>query len=286
MSTGLLTIVQNEPFFFPIWYDYYSKIFPPQNIHVLHHVLPDSEDERKRKRKKNWEEFLFEHHNIHKYNLAPVHNDVSFDHRWLLWLIKESQKELLGIYKNLVFAEVDEILALDPLKFSNNDLYGYINSVLTVGRNGVSADTISVKGYEIVNDFRYEAKLDPSQPILPQRKWWYPSMLYSKTLISNRPLEWCEGFHRVTNMPSVQSVENVIDRDVLLLHLHKLDYEFARDRLFTFKDLNMSNDGAGLQNRITREETLKLWWYFNIDAPGNSIPATLQLIPEPVKQLF
>lgn len=63
-----------------------------------------------------------------------------------------------------------------------------------------------------------EAPLDASRPILSQRKRWHRNPLYDKALLTKVPLLWSLGFHTCEG-------EVAQDEGLLLLHLHKYDFQ-------------------------------------------------------------
>jgi hypothetical protein len=45
-AAAVFTIVREEAVFLPIWLRYYAAHFPPEDIYVLHHVVPGGPEDR------------------------------------------------------------------------------------------------------------------------------------------------------------------------------------------------------------------------------------------------
>jgi hypothetical protein len=90
-----LTIVHNEPVFFPLWLDYYSQFFDSEDIYVLDHETTDRSMARD------------------GYVRIPVSHET-VDHTWMVRTIEEHQHELLDSYDVVLVTDVDEIVAPDP----------------------------------------------------------------------------------------------------------------------------------------------------------------------------
>lgn len=245
---AIFTIVQNEPVWLPIWINHYRKQVEPGHLYILDH---DSEGEGA--------ELLQDLKQI-GVNVVPVHRRVSFDHAWLADTVQRFQQFLLCSYEAVLFAEVDEIIAVVPHSGHRN-LQEYAATVLTNGR-----EFVRCTGYEVVHKPQEEPPLNWSQPLLKQRSWWYRSELYSKPLLSSIPLTWEKGFHRTSN---VLCRACHIDQDLLLIHLHKLDFDYCVERhketaLRKWSDPDKES-GAGRQNRMVDPVELQTWFSRSID---------------------
>ena len=108
----VFTIMNNEYDFFPIWLNYYSKFFDPQDIYVLDH---NSEGE--------FFEQVQQLSREGKFNLQRVYNYALFDHAWLQSTVCDFQRFLINSYNSTLFIEIDEIVATDPnSQFKNIEL--------------------------------------------------------------------------------------------------------------------------------------------------------------------
>lgn len=263
----VFTIIQHEPVFFPIWYAHYSKHFRPSEIHVLHHRLPPPKSESQDRRKSSWESYLSVHHAEYGYNIVDVVNDLSFDHEWLRATVGAEQRRLLELNPWVLFAEVDEIVAPHPR--TGLSLKEFAERSLAT-KNVVVCD-----GYEVVHDVDKEPPIFLWMPLLRQRRNWYWSKFYSKPLLSKVPLTWCNGFHDCVEYPLSYHRR---DPDLLLFHLHKLDFETCLERNRANADREWADGTFGYQNRLLEPKRLRQWWTLNVDQKTS--PADLLPIPE------
>ena len=268
LKSAVFTICQNEPVFFPIWLRFYSKFFDPEDIYVLHHRLPSRNDQ--------WEDTLHEWKTKLGFQETVLENDISFNHDWLRDQVQSKQRELLKHYGAVLFTEIDEIVTTRP---GSMKLQQYIDYYLT--REPWRVCT----GYEIVHKFDEESPLILDQPLLPQRRWWCQSYTYSKPLLSRVPLNWCWGFHHATD-PAITWEQR--DENLLLIHLHKIDFDVCLSRNVSNASRKWANDWAGqagFQNRIIAENNLKSWWHLDVDTLSPRLTELLEIPPE-VKTLL
>lgn len=261
---AVFTIVQEEPEFFHRWLDHYCRqVKDPGDIYVLDHVSTTG-----------WTATLKTLQRGRSFNLLQVHNTASFDHAWLADTVSQFQSFLLQSYDAVLFVEVDEIVVLRNAK----PLFDRACRLL----GGEMA--VRCSGYEVVHR-PGEAALDPDQrPWLSQRKWWYPSVIYSKTLLARTPLQWGQGFHSV-----IRGLKEPPARrpELLLLHLHKIDFDIARRKHNRTARRNWSKTDRdrrrGYQNAISDPNELWEWFGKNIDAPNRDAPFVE--IPNDIKEL-
>jgi len=265
MLSAVFTIIQHEPDFFPLWYKHYLKHFQPEEIYVLHHVLPVSQDHES-----SWDSFISKHHAENGYHLIEIHNEKSFDHEWLRQTVINYQKQLLSTYEWVLFAEVDEIIA-------PKNPYVDLKSYMDCQQKNICV----VDGYEIVQKLDEECPIDFSKPILSQRQWWYWSKLYSKPLLSRIPCHWCWGFHACSESPVPYHHR---DPELVLVHLHKLDWDICLKRHQSNVKRNWVDGTFGYQNRLVVENRLKQWWMINIDQKTSI--SELVKIPEEYKHII
>jgi hypothetical protein len=108
----VFTIMNNEYDFFPIWLNYYSKFFDPQDIYVLDHNSEGEFFEQVQQLSKEG-----------KFNLQRVYNYALFDHAWLQSTVCDFQCFLINSYNSTLFIEIDEIVATHPnSQFKNIEL--------------------------------------------------------------------------------------------------------------------------------------------------------------------
>lgn len=254
-ANAAFTIVQNEPAWLPVWFDYYAAQLGPQNVFVLDHDsteigLPALARVR-----------------AGGGRVVPVHRSVSFDHGWLRDTVERFQAFLLQSYRTVLFAEADEFL-LTP---HPDGLAGLMDNM--------SGLNVRAQGFNVVHYRDEEPPLRFDQrPLLAQRRWWVPSRLYSKTVVARVPLHFTPGFH------DIQGGGDEPDPLLFMAHLHRADfaYALAKHRESAARNWNAHDRliGAGLQNRITDEGQLLAWFYKDDDvaAPRQEIPAELKTL--------
>lgn len=216
-TCAIFTIVKNEKFNLNIWISHYKKFFNVEDIYVLDHQSTDDST---------------------KYldvNVVEVKNDLAFDHQWLVDTVQKFQGELLSKYECVIFAEADELIysALKPL---NETIVDFISS---------EHDYLTCSGYDVVQNVETEKALNIGDDVFKYRNYWYPNIMYDKTLITKVPLYWAWGFH-TTNRPANKSM------NIYMAHLHRVDleqmYERHKERATKW---NLKNDGhAGFHHRI------------------------------------
>lgn len=247
------TIVQNEPVWLRIWFDYYSKHVGALNVYVLDH---DSTEIGQ-----------LALHDVAERgaNMVPVHRDFSYDHAWLRDTVERFQAFLLQSYDTVLFAEADEFLI--------SDLPGGLAELL---HTAPWPDAVRAQGYNVVHYRDEEPPLNwADRPLLKQRKFWHPSRLYSKTIIARAPLHFTPGFH------DVQGGGGASHPNLYLAHLHRVDWAYARQkheeqarRNWNDKDRRI---GAGVQNRVVDEEGLLNYFYHDADlGPREEIPELIR----------
>ena len=238
---AVFTIVQNEPVFLPVWCRYYRQHVPPEDLFVLDHGSTDAVTVE----------------TARTCNRVPVHRSESFNHGWLRDVVERFQAFLLQSYDLVLFCEVDEIVAPDPGRWPAG-LAEFLR------RRGVpEAGFVRCLGYEIVHQRREgEPRLDWQLPVLEQRRYRRRSDRYSKPLLAGRPLEWEIGFHRFR---SPESALPSPDPDLLLLHLHRVDFQTCRAKTLENAARQWSAAdvaaGAGYQNRIVDDQEFEQWFY-------------------------
>lgn len=127
--------------------------------------------------------------------------------RTRMTLVNGISRGLLACYDVVVFSDVDEFLVPDPVRYEN--LVDYLG----VNRN---RDVVAPLAVNVLHKPSLEPALDPTQPLLTQRRFvkFAPGMC--KPLLKRTPTNWWRAFHGV-NAPFE------IDRDLLMLHLKFCD---------------------------------------------------------------
>jgi len=249
---AVLTIVRNEPVFFPIWLDYYSRFFDPGDIYVLDHGTTDGSTARD------------------GYVRIPVAHDT-VDHEWMVRAIEERQHELLDRYDVVLVTDVDEIVAPAP---ETGTLADYID--------GFREDYVNCRGYELIHLVDREGPFDPARKVLEQRGYWFANDIYDKPALATQPLRWKPGFHRTADGGMRP------DPDLYLIHLHRMDYEICLDR-HRYRQGRAWNErdvalGWASHNRITENAEFARWFYEDTGVEWGEV--VVEPIPPAWRALF
>lgn len=225
---ALITMVHNEAVFLPLWLRYYSQFFAPEDIYVLDNESSDGSTER--------EGFV----------RIPVAND-SVDHTWMVDVVQRQQHALLDQYDVVVATDVDEIIAVAP---ERGDLGEYLD--------WFDEEWVNCLGYELIHMHDREPPLRLDEPILEQRHFWYVNGAYDKAAIATVPMQWKPGFHgRTDNRTNPEP-------DLLLVHLHRMDYELCRQRHLVRSRKRWARDDAergwASHNQVAGED-FERWFY-------------------------
>jgi hypothetical protein len=250
---AIFVMVKNENVFLPIWLKYYSRYIDGKDIYVFDHRSVDGSVERCLK--------------DYTFNVIRLNYPLSFDHLWFKFVANTVQKKLLSHYEYVIFTDIDEIIVPDIMKYRGLD--DYIQKL--------DKDHVRCIGYDLIHlPHKEENTYCASEPVLSQRRFWYHTHWYNKTLISRQPLNWEIGFHEVRNLDSAA------DQDLMLIHLHKLDFDlcwatsFERARLKWPQEDILTN--RGWQNRITDIDKFRDYYE---GWPGNF---KIEEIPEDIRK--
>ena len=264
---AVLTIVQNEPVMLPVWLRHYAQQgVAPRDTYILDHESVG-----------DGAAVLDSYARLGgDYNLVPVRHELGFDHRWLADTLGAFQKFLLQSYRYVLVVEVDECVAPDP-RLTPHNLAQFVETLPH------QPTVVRTHGWEIVHRLDEEPDAEFTLPLLQQRRYWYNTKQYSKAILASYPLYWRDGLHTAVNVPRGQEP----DRRLLLLHLHKVDYNYAFDRhranaaqRWSPRD-RLEGVGVGRQNLIIDPEMLKLWFASHADDTRQR--SQLALIPREIK---
>jgi Glycosyl transferase family 2 len=250
---AVLTIVQNEPVFLPIWLRYYSRFFSPDDIYVLDHDSTDGSTDR--------EGFV---------RIPVSHGSV--DHTWMVRTIEAHQRELLQRYDAVLVTDVDEIVAPRPE-------FGMLGDYI----DRLDEEFVNCVGYEVIHMVDREGPFDPSRPVLDQRGHWFPNAAYSKPALATKPCRWGPGFHER------EDGRKQIDPDLCMVHLHRMDYEiclarhrYRRGRRWNERDL----DERWARHNLVVEGAEFARWFYTVNTLEDLQPIVVQTIPPSWRGLF
>lgn len=231
---AIFTMVRDEKVFLPIWLKYYSKYFNSKDIYVIDHETKDGSIEEC---KTNF-----------KFNVKKVYNPYLFPRKFRMNTVKEMFSNLLKKYDYVIYTDVDEIIIPNLNKYAN--LRDYLNKF--------NKDFVYCNGFELIHFKDKEEQLDLNNSILKQRSYWYPNILYGKPLLSNKVLSWCAGFHNCKE-------QGEIDKNLLLIHLHKMDFDICLKKREQINKINKINDPKNnsyiAHNLINNKKELEQWFY-------------------------
>lgn len=275
---AVFTIVQDDPIHLRMWGAHYRRFYPAEHIYVLHHPAAGEPPDA------GWvtdvERVLAGPDGGRAFHVVPVFRDESFDHEWLRETVQAFQRFLLQSYATVLFTEIDEVVATDPVRFDGT-LRDYCD-----GLTRSPAAAARCTGFEVVHDVDAEPRLDWARPLLRQRSLWYRSSKYCKTLLAKVPLTWDHGFHAPDGCGE-GGLPADPDPRLLLLHLHKVDWTTAleRHRRSAAKPWPRSDVEArlGWQNQLVDKPSLRAWWFASVDTRGER--ANLVAMPDHVKDI-
>jgi hypothetical protein len=251
-------MIWNEPVFFPLFCNYYNKYFSKEDIciyiGVRNNLCEFDKNIAQTCYKSGYQCDVLVH--------GDPYSGWNYD-EFQIDFIKHAQKSLLEKYEYVLYADVDEII------YHPHGLDKFISLL--------DSDVAYCNGFELVQKLGEEPEIDPSRPIMEQRKYWYHSSLYSKPLLSRVPCNWNYGFHSIIG----HDPRGCPSPNLHLIHLHKMDFEtcLARNRSRFEKPESLDDTFGkvpGYQNRLGRED-LKRFWGQSVDT---GLPVDLVEIPE------
>lgn len=192
---AVVTQVNNEDLFLPLWRRYYGGHFGYDNLIVIDDGSTDHSTE----------------------NLAPTHvvkrPQRPFDERERADEISLFLDALLKLYDWVIYTDVDEFLVLDPL--IKMDFSAYLGKVGGKHLNAV--------GINVLHNVHTETEYSRDAPVLHQRRFGVIDNMYCKQLIHSHRVRFTPGFHwsnRARNFAP----------GLYLLHLARFDKENTRRR--------------------------------------------------------
>ena len=250
--TALLTLVQNEAYFLPIFLGYYSRFFAAEDIYVIDHDTTDGSTDRG------------------GFVRLPVSHDT-FDVPWMVQTVQEQQHELLDSYEAVLVADVDEIVAPNPE-------WGTLGDYL----ERFDERWVNCLGYEILHFKDEEPPLDRDRPVLEQRRFWYPNDAYDKPALASEKQTWRLGLHgRADNHFN-------LDPDLRMIHLHRVDFDHCLERHQRWRERTWSernrDRGLGVHIRERDEADFERWFYE--DSAFSGIKISVEEIPPAWRTVF
>jgi len=198
MHIAIVTMVNNEDYFLPLWINHYSKVKNAQLVVVDHGSNDGSTDKLPP--------------NINKITIPQSKPYFELDRALT---ISDLQHSLLHYYDCVIYTDVDELLVVDPEL--GLDLAAFIEQ-------SEDHPVISPIGLNVLHLSEAEPALDIAKPILAQRPHAYFHSNYCKPVITRTPTRWMRGFHGCDE-------ETFLDRGLYLFHLAHFDLSYSRKRM-------------------------------------------------------
>lgn len=221
--------IKDEQPFIDLWLKYYSQYFDKKDIYIL-----DFGSEKK---------YLEQLKN--RCQIIKTKKNI-LDVTELYKTILETHTQLLQKYEYVIPLDVDEIL------YHEKGLGKFIDEL--------DQDFVRARGYEVIHLPKKEKKIDFKKKILKQRKYWFRNKLYDKTIITKKTLTWTYGLHNAEEVPNYSH----LNPKLILIHLHRLDYEQCLKRHKEYANKKWSEDtiknNYSFHYRLNEEE-FKEWYY-------------------------
>lgn len=224
----VVTYVHNENFFLPIWLNYYSKIFSPNDIYVIDNNTSDNSITNA---KQNFDFNLIDFPTEHNQSLLKL---FDFVHSFVF--------DLLNQYDGIYVAEVDEIIYHPS---------GLINIANYYSDRNFEA--VRCYAYEpIHNYFQDEPEIKFDINFLQQRKFWRHAFSHHKIVFITDKINFLHEMHIFST-----ATHSIADYKLSMIHLKFIDYKMLYKR--NFNTLLIGNIDPiteklnyGWQNRINK----------------------------------
>lgn len=203
-KSAVFTMVKNEKWFLPIWLNYYLKFYDQKDVYIIDHA---STDESIQMVKDQYPEI----------NILDHITYEPFDDIFKINEIKKLQTQLLKDYQCVIYSDPDELVVPVNEKYEHISLTDYIDNFINK-----PFEAIQTNGWELIHlRHRGEQSINLTESVLSQRSFWFNSQQwYSKVLLSKVPSQWTPGLHTTSNGYTK-------DPFLLLIHLHRIDYNLA-----------------------------------------------------------
>lgn len=201
---AIVTQINNEDKFFPIWLKYYSQFYEPEDIYVLNHNSSGF-----------FLEYLKTESQKGSFNLIPVHHNSWFSSVWMCMNYQLFQRFLLQSYDSVLCCDCDELMTINPFGEYKNFKEYYENFNFAV---------VAPYGFHIVSNPNIDKPIDSNLPILTQRNKWCYDSFFHKPLLSRVPLDYNNGQHTINN------IDCAVDQNLILLHLHYIDVDWIVEK--------------------------------------------------------
>jgi hypothetical protein len=198
---AVLSTVRNDAFFTPRWIDYYGAQFGLSALYII----MDGNDQEKPDATPG----------VNTITMPFVKNGVLSAEKLRARRTSDSAAALFHSYDIVIAVDIDEFIIIDPnLGISLADY---------LSREDLPV-SLSALGLDVIQNTKLEAKIDPSRPMLDQRRFAQLSSRYTKPAIATRPVAWGSGQHRIKGR------NFRIDPNIYLFHFGSVDVGEAQSR--------------------------------------------------------
>lgn len=247
------TIVRDEPFFLPVWCDYYARNFGEENLYVLDNSTRDGSIDVVKER---WP----------RINVKQVPSTDAMLFSWTTDVVKLFQRALLRSHEVVVFADSDEFL-IPSRRYTG--LRAYCEEFLASEREFVRAT-----GYGIVHQVDSEPPFEQGD-LLAYRGSMFRTRGYDKTLLSKVPLDWAKGIHTVYDHDHNKR-NDPPDHDLTLCHIRDFDMNVFHKRCVDRAKLGALHHGSTDIEKVRAYLKTRLMTWLTIKEPseytGNRVP--------------
>jgi len=236
----LLTYVHNEDFFFPIFLNYYTKIFDPEDIYVLNN--------------NNADQSFYDMHKKFGFQLIDCQTQYNHDFLMIHREVDRQYQKLLKNYQGIFLLECDEIL------FHVEGLHNMVDAYMQIPSNAIRSI-----GYEPLHDYwAGEPAINTNDFLLMQRKYWWETPWYRKPVFIKQPIDYWHDMHRYAESYPF------LDTKLTLIHLKYIDYEqLWRRNLKSVAEGNFSEhviaENVSPHNRISDKNEFDKFFKSNFD---------------------
>ena len=224
-TLAIFTHVYNEKIMLRLWFDYYGRFVPRENLYVINHGSdPDQIDAfRGMANVVDLPRGKLCHYNLAKF-------------------CGYFQRFLLTQYQLVMHIDCDELILYEG---AENEMLPYLLRL---------SDNIAVKpqhAYEIFHDLRTEPPLDFTQKISLQRNHMVQNSLFCKPVVSSARTTWLPGYHTCEE-------DSVVAEQLWLIHLRNIDFDHVNHRARVWSGLVQTENDKGLyDNSFTLPDEIK-----------------------------
>lgn len=231
---AVISHARKEPFFIRLWAQHYAKHFGSESLFLM----KDGDD---------WE--LPTDTKIG--TVKPIsldQNRTKADEEFAV-LSETLATELLQRFDMVLRVDIDEFLCLEPGK------YGWDDVVEECTKNGY----LYALGFDVIHKTDVEGPLDPSRPILSQRRHASFTGSYCKPHAVAAPIEWTSACHTVKNKPVILS------KYLGMFHLASMDKDLTLSRAVERGDTEKRSYAGHLNRKMSQFDTMLKASFFSVD---------------------